>query len=197
MRPPPAASALRLAACALLLAPVAALGPGCATSLRLGLAPTLDSDGKWGGVVTIGGALGDTYRHGAAAVLVSAEVSAAADERARARGDAGHLALGLGLDALGESPRFGFRIGATLAGRVLLPTGAPGGAVGARLALLPVVHATHAGRPPVRCGESESWTYWHVGAELSGQYLWGPDARGLFAAGPVVEFDALALRVCD
>ena len=176
---------------------VAVLAAGCATSLRLGVAPTVDSNGRWGGVVTVGAALGDTYRRGEAAILVSADVSGAADERARARGNAGHLALGLGLDALGESPRFGFRIGATLAGRVLVPTGAPGGAVGARLALLPVVRATHHGRPPERCGESESWTYWHVGAELSGQYLWGPDARGLFAAGPVVELDALALRVCD
>ena len=170
---------------------------GCATSLRVGAAPTVDSDGKWGAVVTLSAALGDTYRNGAAAILVAAELSGAADERARARGNAGHVALGLGLDALGESPRFGFRIGATLAGRVLVPTGAPGGAVGARLALLPVVHAEHHGRPPTRCGESESWTYWHVGLELSGQYLFGPDARALFAAGPVFELDALALRVCD
>ena len=175
----------------------AALGGGCATSLRLGVAPTVDSDGKWGAVISFGGALGETYRKGAAAILVAADVSGAVDERARARGNAGHLGLGLGLDALGESPRFGFRIGATLAGRVVLPTGAPGGAVGARLALLPVVHAEHHGRPPTRCGESESWTYWHVGLELSGQYLFGPDARGLFAAGPVFELDALALRLCD
>jgi hypothetical protein len=115
----------------------------------------------------------------------------------RARGNAGHVGLGVGVDALGESPRFGFRIGATLTGRAILPTGAAGGAVGARLALLPVVHATHAGRPPTRCGESESWTYWHVGLELSGQYLWGADARGLFAAGPIFELDALSLRACD
>ena len=123
---------------------------GCATSLRLGVAPTVDSDGKWGAVVALGGALGETYRKGAAALLVAADVAGAVDERVRARGNAGHLALGVGLDALGESPRFGFRIGATLAGRAILPTGAAGGAVGGRLALLPVVHATHAGRPPER-----------------------------------------------
>lgn len=175
----------------------AACSSGCATSLRVGVAPTLDSDGHWGAVASVGVALGETYRQGAAALLVAADVATAADERARARGDAGHVALGLGLDALGESPRFGFRIGATLAGRVLLPTGAAGGAFGGRLALLPVVHATHAGHEPHRCGESESWTYWHVGVELSGQYLFGPDARGLFAAGPVFELDALSLRVCD
>jgi hypothetical protein len=179
-----------------LCAAVTALA-GCATSLRVGVAPTLDSDGKWGAVVTFGGALGETYRKGAAALLVAADVSGAVDERARARGNAGHLGVGLGLDALGESPRFGFRIGATLTGRVVLPTGAPGGAVGARLALLPVVRAEHHGRPPTRCGESESWTYWHVGLELSGQYLFGPDARALFAAGPVFELDAVALRLCD
>ncbi|HEX6836530.1 MAG TPA: hypothetical protein VF334_08145 [Polyangia bacterium] len=182
---PPAAAALALA-----------LAGGCATSLRIGAAPTVDSDGKWGAVVTLGAALGDAYRHGAAAILVAAEAGGAVDERARTRGNAGHVAFGLGLDALGESPRFGFRIGATLDGRVVLPTGAPGGAVGARLALLPVVHATHHGRRPERCGESESWTYWHIGLELSGQYLWGPDARGLFAAGPVFELDALADQIC-
>jgi hypothetical protein len=175
----------------------AALLSGCATSLRIGAAPTVDSSGRWGGAITLAVALGDTYRHGAAAALVSADVSGAADERARMRGNAGHVALGLGVDALGESPRFGFRIGATLAGRVVLPTGAPGGTVGARLALLPVVHATHAGREPQGCGQSESWTYWHVGVELSGQYLWGADARGLFAAGPVFELDALAQSLCD
>src|SRR5262249_27215022 len=105
--------------------------------------------------------------------------------------------LGVGLDALGESPRFGFRMGVTLDGRAVLPTGAAGGAIGARLALLPVVRYRHAGRPPQRCGESESWTYRHVGLGLRGHYLWGPDARGLFAAGPVFELDALADRVCD
>ncbi|HEX9101166.1 MAG TPA: hypothetical protein VF997_03125 [Polyangia bacterium] len=174
-----------------------ALAAGCAGSLRVGAAPTVDSNGKWGAVVTLGVALGDTYRQGAAAVLVAADVSGAVDERAGARGNAGHLGLGVGLDALGEGPRLGFRIGATLAGRVVLPTGASGGAVGARLALLPVVRAAHHGQRPERCGESESWTYWHVGVELSGQYLWGPDARGLFAAGPVLELDTLALRLCD
>lgn len=190
---------MRIATAAPLVAAAVALavGSGCATSLRIGAAPTVDSDGRWGAVVTLGVALGDSYRHGAAAILVAADVAGAVDERARTRGNAGHLALGLGLDALGESPRFGFRIGLTLAGRVVLPTGAPGGAVGLRLALLPVVHAEHHGRPPQRCGESESWTYWHVGLELSGQYLFGPDARGLFAAGPVFELDALSLRVCD
>jgi len=170
---------------------------GCATSLRAGIAPTLDSDGKWGAVITFAAALGDTYRKGAAAILVAAEASGALDERARARGNAGHVGLGLGLDALGESPRFGFRIGATLTGRVVLPSGAPGGAVGARLALLPVIHAHHHGHPPTRCGESESWTYWHLGLDLSGQYLFGPDARALFAAGPIFELDTLAIRLCD
>jgi len=177
---------------------VCALGlGGCAVSLRAGAAPTVDSNGKWGAVLTLGGALGDSYRHGAAAILVSADVSGAVDERAAARGNGGHVALGVGLDALGESARFGFRIGATLAGRVVLPTGAPGGAVGARLALLPVVRAAHHGREPRRCGESESWTFWHLGLELSGQYLWGPDARGLFAAGPSFELDTLSESVCD
>ncbi len=170
---------------------------GCATSLRAGVAPTVDSNGKWGAVVSLGLALGDTYRRGAAAILASADVRGAVDERARARGNGGDIALGLGLDALGESPTFGFRIGLTLAGRVILPTGAPGGAVGARLALLPVIHSRHAGHPPQHCGESESWTYWHLGLELSAQYLWGPDARALFAAGPVLELDTLALSVCD
>src|SRR3954471_6917126 len=125
---------------------------GCATSLRIGAAPTVDSHGLFGAVVTVGVALGETYRKGAAAILVAADVSGAVDERARARGNAGHLGLGLGLDALGESPRFGFRVGVTLAGRVVLPTGAPGGAVGGRLALLPVVRARHHGHPPQRCG---------------------------------------------
>lgn len=175
----------------------AALLSACATSLRIGAAPTLDTNGQWGATLTVGVALGDTYRRGAAAALVSADLSGAVDERARARGNAGHVALGLGADALGESPRFGFRIGATLAARAILPTGAPGGAVGARLALLPVVHFHHAGHPPQRCGESESWTYWHLGAEASGQWLWGPGARGLFAVGPVFEVDALSVAVCD
>ena len=173
------------------------LAGGCAGSLRIGAAPTVDSDGRWGALVTIGVALGETYRQGAAALLVSADLSGAVDERAAARGNAGHVGLGLGLDALGESPHFGFRIGATLTGRVVLPTGAPGGGVGARLALLPVVASRHHGRPPQRCGESESWTYWHVGLELTGQYLWGPDARGLFSFGPVFELDTLSLRMCD
>ena len=170
---------------------------GCAGSLRIGAAPTVDSDGRWGAMVTVGVALGDTYRHGKAAVLVSADVQTAVDERAAVRGNAGHVGLGLGLDALGESPHFGFRLGATVTGRVLLPTGAAGGAAGARLALLPVVAARHAGHPPQRCGESESWTWWHVGLELTGQYLFGPDARGLFSFGPVFELDSLSLRVCD
>ena len=171
---------------------------GCATSLRVGAAPTVDSNGKWGAVVTFGVALGDTYRQGNAALFVAADVSGAVDERASMRGNAGHVGLGLGLDALGESPHFGFRLGATLTGRVILPTGAPGGAAGGRLALLPVVHAVHRGHhPPQRCGESENWTYWHVGVELTGQYLWGADARGLFSFGPVFELDALSLRVCD
>jgi len=174
-----------------------ALSAGCAASGRLGIAPTVDSNGRWGAMLTVGVALGDTYRHGAAAILVSADVSGAADERARARGDAGHVGLGVGLDALGESPHFGFRLGATLAGRVVLPTGAPGGGAGVRLALLPVVRYRHAGHEPQRCGESESWTYWHVGVEASGQYVWGPDARGLFAFGPVVEVDTLSSRMCD
>jgi hypothetical protein len=173
-------------------------GAGCASSLRIGAAPTVDSDGKWGAVMTMGGALGQGYRKGAAAILVAADVSGAVDERARARGDAGHVALGVGLDALGESPRFGFRIGATLTGRVILPTGAPGGAVGGRIALLPVVHATHHGpTAPSGCAATESWTWWHVGLELAGQYLWGADARGLFAAGPVFEIDAQSLGGCD
>jgi hypothetical protein len=170
---------------------------GCTTSLRAGLAPSVDSNGKWGATVTLTLALGDTYRHGAAAILASADLRAAVDERARARGNAGDLALGLGLDALGESPHFGFRLGATLAGRALLPTGASGGALGGRLALLPVIRAHHAGHEPSHCGESETWTYWHLGLELTGQYLWGPDARALFTAGPVFELDALALRACD
>jgi hypothetical protein len=176
---------------------MAVLLAGCAGSLRIGAAPTLDSNGKWGAVVTFGIALGDTYRQGEAAALVSADLSAAVDARAAARGNAGHLGLGLGLDALGESPRFGFRLGATLTGRVLLPTGASGGAAGARLALLPVVHSLHAGHAPHHCGESESWTYWHLGLDLTGQYLWGPDARGLFSFGPIFELDSLSLRVCD
>jgi hypothetical protein len=179
----------------LLLALLAA--GGCTTSLRVGAAPTVDSDGRWGAIVTLGLALGDTYRHGNAAILVSADVSGAADERARARGNAGHVGLGLGLDALGESPHFGFRLGATLTGRVILPTGAPGGAAGARLALLPVLRTIHRVHDPHHCGESESWTYWHLGLELTAQYLWGPDARGLFSFGPVFELDALSLRVCD
>jgi hypothetical protein len=173
------------------------LSGGCATSLRIGATPTVDSNGTFGAVVALGVALGQTYRNGAAALFVAADLSGAVDERARARGNAGHLGLGLGLDALGESPRFGFRIGATLTGRVVLPTGAPGGAIGGRLALLPVVRVRHHGRPPERCGESESWTYWHVGVELAGQYLFGPDARGLFSVGPVFELDALSLRLCD
>jgi hypothetical protein len=187
-------------ACVLLLAALVGAGVaagGCAGSLRIGAAPTVDSDGRWGALVTVGIALGDTYRAGEAAVLVSADLSTAVDSRAAARGNAGHLGLGLGLDALGESPRFGFRLGATVAGRVLLPTGAPGGAAGARLALLPVIHSVHSGRKPAHCGESESWTYWHVGLELTGQYLWGPDQRGLFSFGPVFELDTLSLRVCD
>ena len=114
------------------------LAVGCAGSLRIGAAPTVDSGGRWGVLVTVGVALGDTYRRGEAAVLVSADLSGAVDERARARGNAGHVGLGVGLDALGESPRFGFRIGATLTGRVVLPTGAPGGGAGARLPRLPV-----------------------------------------------------------
>ena len=171
---------------------------GCATSLRIGAAPTVDSDGKWGAIVSIGGALGEAYRHGAAAILVAADVTGAVDERVRTRGNAGHVGLGLGLDALGESPRFGFRLGATLTGRAILPTGAAGGAVGARLALLPVVHATHHGpSPPSGCAATESWTWWHVGLELAGQYLWGADARGLFSAGPVFELDALSIGGCD
>lgn len=191
-------AAIDAALCAIVCSAASATAlAGCATSLRIGLAPTLDSDGKWGGLITFAAALGETYSEGRAAILVAADVSAAVDERAHARGNAGHLALGLGLDALGESSRFGFRLGATLTGRVVLPTGAPGGAVGARLALLPVVHADHHGRPPTRCGESESWTYWHLGLELSGQYLFGPDPRVLFAAGPIFELDALALRLCD
>ena len=169
---------------------------GCATSGRVGLAPTLDSDGRWGAVVTLTAAFGDTYRRGNAAVLVAADVSGALDERARRVGDAGHLGLGVAVDALGESPHFGFRIGATLTGRAILPTGESGGGVGARLAFLPVVRATHHAHDPGHCGD-ESWAFVHVGLELSGQYLWGPDARGLFAAGPVLEFDALAERVCD
>ena len=173
------------------------LAAGCATSLRVGAAPTVDSNGKWGAVVTVGLALGDAYRHGAAAILVSADLGGAVDERASMRGNAAHVGLGLGLDALGESPHFGFRLGATLTGRVLLPTGAPGGAVGARLALLPVVRSVHRGHEPHHCGESESWTYWHLGLELTGQYLWGDDARGLFSFGPVFELDALSVRVCD
>ncbi len=173
------------------------LASGCATSLRVGLAPTLDSDGKWGAVLAVGGALGEGYRDGAAALLLAADVTGAVDERVRARGNAGHLGLGVGVDALGESPRFGFRIGATLVGRAILPTGTAGGAVGGRLALLPVVRYVHRGRPPQRCGEFESWSYWHVGVELSGQYLWGADARGLFAAGPVLELDALSRGLCD
>jgi hypothetical protein len=168
---------------------------GCATSARIGLSPTVDSNGKWGAAVILGLALGDTYRHGTAAILVSADLRGAVDERARARGNSGDIALGLGLDALGESPSFGFRMGLTLAGRAILPTGAPGAAVGARLALLPVIHSRHAAH--TRCGESESWTYWHLGLELSAQYLSGPDARGLFAAGPIFELDTLAHRVCD
>jgi hypothetical protein len=176
---------------------VGSLAAGCAGSLRLGAAPTVDSDGRWGAMVTVGIALGDTYRQGEAAVLVSADLSTAADARAATRGNAGHLALGLGLDALGESPHFGFRLGATLTGRVLLPTGVPGGAGGARLALLPVIHTVHAGHKPTHCGESESWTYWHLGLELTGQYLWGPDARGLFSFGPIFELDTLSPRVCD
>ena len=170
---------------------------GCATSVRLGVAPTVDTHGAWGGVVTAAIALGETYRRGRAAIFGSADLSGAVDERARARGNAGHLGLGLGVDALGESPHFGFRIGLLVAGRAVLPTGAAGGAVGARLALLPVVRLRHVGRPPERCGEAESWTFWHVGLEASGQYLFGPDARGWFSFGPVFELDALSIRVCE
>jgi hypothetical protein len=171
---------------------------GCATSLRLSAAPTVDSDGKWGALVAIGGALGQPYRHGAAAILVSADLSGAVDERARTRGNAGHIALGLGVDALGESPHFGFRLGATLSGRAILPTGAAGGAIGARLALLPVMRATHhVPSPPTGCAATESWTWWHLGLEATGQYLWGADARGLFSAGPVFELNALSLGGCD
>ncbi|MGZ3429901.1 MAG: hypothetical protein ACXVCV_24795 [Polyangia bacterium] len=171
---------------------------GCATSLRLSAAPTVDSDGKWGALVSLGGALGQGYRHGAAVILVAADVSGAVDERVRARGNAGHVGLGLGLDALGESPRFGFRIGATLTGRVILPTAAPGGAVGGRPALLPVLRAIHRGpTAPHGCAATESWTWWHLGLELTGQYLWGADARGLFSAGPVFELDALSIGGCD
>jgi hypothetical protein len=170
---------------------------GCATSLRLGAAPTVDTGGQWGAVVTVGVALGDTYRQGRAAILASADLAGAVDQRASARGNAGHLALGLGLDALAESPHFGFRLGATLSGRAILPTGAAGGAVGGRIGLLPAIRATHHGKPPQRCGESESWTYWHLGVELTGQYLWGADARGRFSFGPIFELDALSLRLCD
>lgn len=172
---------------------------GCATSLRVTAAPTVDTLGRWGGLVSVGVGLGEGYRHGRAAVLATADLTGAAGARPDLPGRAGgHVGLGVGVDALGESPRFGFRVGAFVAGRLPLPTdGRVGGAAGGRVALLPVVRYRHAGRPPERCGESESWTYWHVGAELGGAYLFGPDARGLFWGGPTVELDALADRVCD
>jgi hypothetical protein len=167
---------------------------GCATSLRVGAAPTLDTTGAWGGVVSVGLAFGETYRAGTAAVLVGADVSGAGDEQRR-----GHIGLGIGADALGESARFGFRIGLTLTGRANLADGSAGGAVGGRLALLPVVRYVHwrSNGPPGHCGPLESWSFWHVGLEASGQWLWGTDARGLFAVGPVFEIDALQSRLCD
>ena len=91
--------------------------------------------------------------NGGAAILVAADVSGAVDERAaRLRGTAGagHIGLGLGLDALGESPRFGFRLGATLTGRVVRFRAAPPPAPSAAASRLPVVHADHpAVHPPV------------------------------------------------
>jgi hypothetical protein len=165
---------------------------GCATSLRIAASPTVDTLGNWGAMATVTLALGQSYRDGAAAVLVAADVSGAVDARV-----GGHVGLGVGLDALGESRHFGFRMGLILDGRAILPSGAAGGAVGGRVGLLPVVKYRHVGRKPERCGDAESWTFWHLGLELSGRYLWGSDARGLFAAGPVFEIDALSTSACD
>jgi hypothetical protein len=169
---------------------------GCATSRRVAVAPTVDTAGKWGPGVGLTVALGESYRGGRAAVLVAADVGGAVDERV-----GGHGGVGVGVDALGESRRVGFRMGVTVAGRVVVPGEGRvgvGGAVGGRIAVLPVVRYVHRGDGrAVGCGGGDSWTWWHVGVELSGQYLWGADARGLFGAGAVFEVDALARTVCD
>jgi hypothetical protein len=178
-----------------------ALASGCATSIRFAVAPTLDTEGHYGGQITLGFALGTSYRKGQAALLLAGESTGAVGARpafAGERGPSGHVAFGFGADALGESRHFGFRIGAFLDGRVPLPNdGRLGGAVGGRFALLPVVAYHHGGRPPTRCGEAETFRYWHLGVEATGAWLWGPDARGLFSVGPVVELDALDNALCD
>lgn len=174
---------------------------GCATSLRIAVSPTVDTTAKWGALATLTVAMGQVYRDGAAAILVGGELGGAADQAPR-----GHVAVGFGVDALGESRHFGFRMGLALAGRSIVPTAAGGGAFGGRIGLLPVVKHRHGGRRAEGCGGAESWTYWHLGLELSGQYLWGSgakgaasdgDARGLFAVGPVFEIDALSTSACD